>query len=116
MGTPRQRRPWQSDDSPNRATVRVYAGAVQEVAVNQTPTPVRFSMELYFDEEVRRWAFDGEVRYGDGKDTGIVGGTRSGTLRDAQREAIEALNFTLDSLREDGLLPADPAESAAAAS
>ena len=76
--------------------------------MSETPTAVWFSMELYFDEDVSRWGFDGEVRYGDGKNTGIVGG--GDTMRDAQRRALEAVAFTLDSLREEGQLPADPAE------
>jgi len=73
---------------------------------------VRCSLELYYDDESRNWGFSGQVLYGDGNRTGIVGG--SDTLREAQREALDALAFTLDCLREDGLLPADPVEQAAA--
>jgi len=82
--------------------------------MNEKPMTIKYSIELYFDQDVKRWGIDGEVHYGDDQQMGISGS--EDTLREAQRESLAALAFAFDSLREDGLLPADPAEERATAS
>lgn len=63
--------------------------------------PIRFTVEVFYDHETRRWDFDGEV---DGE--GMVGS--GGTREQAVRRAADAIVFARHARQSDRSLPADP--------